>query len=120
MSEQGFSRMRRVDSIIRQVVAEEVELLKDPRLGLVSITGVETAPNLRNATVFFSTLDLDAADDTRRALEAAAPRIRRALGREVRLKYTPALTFELDAGIAGGERIDAILRELSREPTDED
>ncbi len=120
MSDPGFSRMRRVDSIIREVVAEEVELLKDPRLGLVSITGVETAPNLRTATVYFSTLDLGEAEETRRALEAAAPRIRRALGREVRLKYTPALSFELDAGIAGGERIDAILRQLSEERPDGD
>lgn len=108
-------RMRRVNSIVRQIVAEEVEVLKDPRLGFVTITGVETAPNLRRAKVYFSTLDLDTAPDAREALEAAAPRLRRALGSQVRMKYTPALEFEVDAGIAGGERIDEILRGLQEE-----
>jgi ribosome-binding factor A len=118
MSKPSFNRMRRVNSIVQQVLAEEVERLKDPRLEMVSITGVETAPNLRAATVFFSSLDLDRADDAKVALESAAPRLRRALGSEVRLKYTPALSFELDSGIAGGERIDSILRELHQEEPD--
>ncbi|GIU92441.1 MAG: ribosome-binding factor A [Acidimicrobiia bacterium] len=106
--------MRRVDSILRQVIAEEVERLKDPRLGLCSITGVETAPNLRTAVVYFSTLDLEDAERTRQALESAAPRLRRAIGAQVRMKYVPALTFELDRGVATGERIEAILRRISR------
>lgn len=118
MSKPSFNRMRRVNSIIQQVLADEVERLKDPRLELVSITGVETAPNLRRATVFFSSLDLEKADETREALESAGPRLRRALGREVRLKYTPALSFELDSGIAAGERIDSILRSLDEAPPD--
>jgi len=107
--------MRRVNSIIRQVVAEEVELLKDPRLGFISITGVETAPNLRSAVVYFSTFDLESADETLQGLEAAAPRLRRAIGAQVRLKYTPSLTFELDRGITEGERIESILRKISEE-----
>lgn len=118
MSKPSYPRMRRVNSIIQQVIAEEVEELKDPRLGFVSITGVETAPNLRNATVYFSTLDLERAEETRDALQAAAPRLRRILGDEVRLKYTPALTFELDRGVAGGERIDEILRGIEQEEPD--
>lgn len=104
-----------MDSILHQVIAEEVERLKDPRLGLCSITGVRTAPDLRHATVYFSTLDLEDADRTRQALEAAAPRLRRAIGAQVRMKYTPALTFELDEGVATGERIEAILRRLAAE-----
>ena len=114
MSEPGFSRMRRVDSIVHQVIASEVEQLKDPRLELVTITGVETAPNLRRATVYFSCLDLDRADEALAGLEAAAPRIRRDLGNEVRMKYTPELEFELDQGVASGARIDHILQRISR------
>lgn len=106
-------RMRRVNSIVHEVLAEEVEVLKDPRLSMVTVTGVDTAPNLRRATVYFSTLDLDGAEQAREALEAAAPRLRRALGSQVRMKYTPALEFALDTGVAGGERIDAILREIA-------
>ena len=97
----SYSRMRRVNSIVLHVLAEAVERLKDPRLEMVSITGVDTAPNLRRATVFFSTLDLDRADETKAALESAAPRLRKLLGDEVRMKYTPALEFELDQGVAG-------------------
>lgn len=118
MGDPSFSRMRRVNSIIRQVLAEQVELLKDPRLGIVSITGVETAPNLRHATVYFSTLDPSESEETQAALDAAAPRLRRVLGSEVRLKYTPALEFRPDHGISEGERIDAALRRI-QEPTDE-
>lgn len=119
MADPGFSRMRRVDSIVHQVLAEQVELLKDPRLGFVSVTGVETAPNLRRATVYFSTLDPEGAAEAKKALEAAAPRLRRILGNQVRMKYTPELSFEVDHGITSGERIDAALRRLDEEPTDD-
>ena len=112
--------MRRVNSIVLHVLAEEVERLKDPRLEMVSITGVDTAPNLRKATVFFSTLDLDRADETKAALESAAPRLRKLLGDEVRMKYTPALEFELDQGVAGGARIDQILASLATSRKDEE
>lgn len=118
MGDPSFSRMRRVNSIIRQVLAEEVEVLKDPRLGIVSITGVETAPNLRTAVVFFSALDQSTLDETQAALDAAAPRLRRLLGRQVRMKYIPALEFRPDHGIAAGERIDAALRRIN-EPQEE-
>jgi ribosome-binding factor A len=114
MSNPKYARMERVNSIIRNVLAEEVEELKDPRLGLVTITGVETHPNLRDATVFFSTLDFDAAPLARAALESAAPRLRRILGSKVRLKYTPALHFQVDSGVVGGTRIDSLLRDLAK------
>lgn len=116
----SYSRMRRVNSIVMQVLAAEVERLKDPRLEMVSITGVETAPNLRNAVVFFSTLDLDRADETKAALRSAAPRLRKLLGDEVRMKYTPALEFELDQGVAGGARIDQILASIADDRKDEE
>lgn len=119
MGDPSFSRMRRVNSIVHEVLAEQVELLKDPRLGFVSITGVDTKPNLRHAIVYFSALDRDTTADSLAALEAAAPRLRRVLGREVRLKYTPALEFRPDHGIAYGERLDAVLRQIE-EPADDD
>lgn len=115
MSNPSYSRMRRVNSILRQVIAEELEVLKDPRLEMVTVTGVETAPNLRHAVVYFSTLDLDDAEVVQTALETAAPRLRRAVGSQVRMKYTPALSFELDQGVASGERIEALLRRIAQE-----
>jgi ribosome-binding factor A len=112
--------MRRVNSIVLHVLAEEVERLKDPRLEMVSITGVDTAPNLRRAVVYFSTLDLDRAEETRAALRSAAPRLRKLLGDEVRMKYTPSLEFELDRGIAGGARIDQLLASIADHNKDEE
>jgi ribosome-binding factor A len=106
-------RMRRVNSIVREVLADEIEILKDPRLQMVTVTGVETTPNLRHAMVYFSVMDLDSSDAASEALAAAAPRLRRALGRQVRMKYIPALEFALDSGVTGGARIDEILRSLS-------
>lgn len=119
MGDPSYSRMRRVNSIVHHVLAEQVELLKDPRLGFVSITGVETAPNLRHALVYFSVLDSSTVADTKTALEAAAPRLRRELGHAIRLKYTPALEFRPDHGILQGERIDAALRRLEEGTHDE-
>lgn len=116
MGEAGFSRMRRVDSIVKEVIASEVEQLKDPRLDMVTVTGVETAPNLRRATVYFSCLDLELSDEAAAALESARPRLRRLLGSEIRMKYTPELEFVLDEGVVGGARIDALLRDIADHP----
>ena len=104
-------RMLRVNSILREVLAEEVEKLSDTRLELVSITGVDTAPNLRKAVVFVDALAEDK-DGVLEAMRAAGPRLQRAIGREVRIKHTPVLEFEIDSGVVAGERIEQILRDL--------
>lgn len=111
-------RMLRVNSILREVIAEEIEKMSDSRLELVSVTGVETAPNLRSAKVYVDVLEPDAQNDALAALERASRRLQAAIGSQVRMKYTPTLTFEMDAGITGGERIDAILRDLAVETAD--
>jgi ribosome-binding factor A len=94
------------------VLAEEVELLTDPRIGFITITGVDVAPDMRHALVFVSALDQSRLDEALKGLAAAAPRLRGALGRQIRTKYTPELEFRVDSGVIGGEKIDAILREL--------
>lgn len=108
-------RMRRVNSVLREAVAEQVEELKDPRLGFVTITGVDTAPNLRHATVYYSVLgNAEEAASTQAALDAAAPRVSRTVGQQIRMKYTPTLSFRIDESIARGERIDQLLREINQ------
>lgn len=109
-------RMRRVNEILREAIAEECRNLKDPRIGFLTVTGVEATPDLRHATVFYSVLGDDTVRrDTADALAAAAPRVRSAIGGQVRLKYTPALEFAIDPSIEHGERIDRILRDLEEE-----
>lgn len=105
-------RMRKVNSVLREVLADEIELLTDPRLEMVSVTSVDTSPDLRHATVSVSTLDLDRGEDAVVALTRAATRLQSAVARQVRLKYTPHLEFELDTGVVQGERIETILRSL--------
>ncbi|HEX5722492.1 MAG TPA: 30S ribosome-binding factor RbfA [Acidimicrobiia bacterium] len=114
MSKPSFPRTRRINAIIREVLAEEVEELADPRLGMVTITGVEVAPDMRRAVVYVSALDQDHLDETIKGLTAAAPRLRAAMGRQIHTKYTPTLEFRQDQGVVQGERIDALLRELEQ------
>ena len=112
----GGSRMRRVDESLREVIASEVATLKDPGLGFVTVTGVATSPDLRNARVYYSVIGDEAQrEQTQAALDRAAPRIQGAVGREVRLKYNPKLTFLFDESIEQGLRIDRLLHEISED-----
>lgn len=113
-------RMRRVNAVMRQAVAERVERLKDPRLGFVTITGVDTAPNLRNATVYYSVLgDAEQQKQTQAALDAAAPRVTHEVGLRGRMKYTPRLHFALDESIEYGSRISKLIHDINQEALNE-
>lgn len=103
-------RMPRVNSTIREVLADEIERMSDSRLDLVSVTAVDTAPNLRHAMVYIDVLGDP--DDALAALSAAANRLQSVIGAQVRMKYTPTLEFAVDPGVIGGQRIEEILRDL--------
>lgn len=107
-------RMLKVNSTLREVLAEEIERMSDSRLEMVSVTGVETSPNLRHAVVYIDVLVADASDALA-ALGHASHRLQSVIARQVRMKYTPVLEFAVDPGVSGGERIDAILRSLQEE-----
>ena len=112
-------RMRRVNELLRETIAEEVRELKDPRIGFVTITGVETAPDLRNATVYYSVLaDEEAAAATGVALQHAAPHVQEGVASQVRLKYLPKLRFKVDPAIEHGNRIDQLLSNIPKEDDD--
>lgn len=116
MSRKPSSRMRKVNELLREVVAEEVTDLKDPGLGFITVTGVDTAPDLRTATVFYTVLGTDEEKAaTAEALRRAAPRLQASIGNQVRIKYTPRLRFAVDPSIDEGLRIDTILHELEEE-----
>jgi ribosome-binding factor A len=116
-SPRRYPRMVRVNELVHETVADELERLSDPRLELVTVTGVEVTPDLRHATVFYSAHDAgnpDRREATRTALRSAAPHLRAELGRQVRLKYVPELTFKEDPAIEQGERVETIIRELHK------
>lgn len=107
------SRMRRINELLREVIAEEVARLKDPGLGFVTITGVETSPDLRVARVYYSVLgDDEQRTDTAAALQRASSRVRAATGEQVRLKYLPRIEFEFDESVERGMRMEELLRDL--------
>ena len=120
MSRSDSPRMRKVNELLREVIAEAVTELKDPGLGFLTITGVDASPDLRNAFVYYSVLGTDEeVVETGAALERAAPHIQSIAGSQIRMKYTPRLTFKLDPSISEGLKIDRLLHELdddSEEP----
>ena len=127
-----YERTARVNEVVREVLADELERLSDPRLGLVTVTGVEVTPDLRQATVYYSALRPaegplaaktdavlesaeEASEKTAAALRAAGPHLQSVINRQVRMKYTPHLVFREDPAIRTGERVDEILRQLHSE-----
>jgi ribosome-binding factor A len=109
-------RLRRVDSTLHHEIADIVGGLKDPRLGFVTITGVETSPDLRTARVYYSVLGSQEQHEAcAKGLAAATGHIRGEVGHRVRLKYTPALVFVPDKGVEEGARLTKLLREIGHE-----
>lgn len=109
-------RMRKVNELLREVIADSVVSLKDPGVGFITITGVDTSPDLRNADVFYSVLGSDEEEEaTAEALGRAAPHIQELTARQIRLKYMPHLTFRIDPSIVAGIKIDRLLKDLDDE-----
>ncbi len=107
-------RMRRVNESVRQVLAEAVVELKDPRIGLVTVTGVETSPDLRHATVYVSVLGSERKRiQSLEGLEAAHGLLQARLARELRMKRTPQLAFEYDPSVERGVRMTQLIDELA-------
>jgi ribosome-binding factor A len=105
--------MRRVNESVRAVLAEAVGELKDPRIGFVTVTGVETTADLRQANVFVSVLGSERKRE--RSLEglAAAHGVLQArLAKELRMKRTPQLTFHYDPSVEEGVRMSRLIDEL--------
>ena len=112
--------MRRVNEALRQVLSEALLELKDPRIGFVTVTGVETSPDLRNARVFVSVLGSERKrEKSLAALKAAHGVLQARVSRELRLKRTPLLAFEYDPSVAHGVRMSQLIDELAPEPDDD-
>ena len=107
-------RLRRVNEAIRQVLSEAVGELKDPRIGFVTITGVDASPDLRHARVFVSVLASPRKrEQTLAGLAAAHGILQGRIARELRLKRTPQLAFEYDPSVERGVRITRLIDELA-------
>jgi ribosome-binding factor A len=108
--------MEKVQKLARQVLGEEIQNLKDPRVGFATITAVKITPDLRHARVWVSVLgSADEAKDTMAGLDSARPHLRSELGRQMRMKYLPELIFELDKGAEEAQRLDEIFHKIHSE-----
>jgi ribosome-binding factor A len=107
------SRPGRVSEELREILAEEIPKLKDPRVGFVTVTGVKVTPDLRRARVFYTAMGDDPARRaTAAALRSARGHLRRVIGRQVRMKVLPDLEFEQDDTVETADRIEELLRGL--------
>jgi ribosome-binding factor A len=107
-SHHPYPRSARVNEILREVISDELVRISDvdDRLGLLTVTGVETSPDMRHALVYFDSLS----EGARAALEERRAQIQGAVNVQTRLKRTPKLTFKADPAVASGEAVEELLR----------
>ncbi|MBA2505615.1 MAG: 30S ribosome-binding factor RbfA [Thermoleophilaceae bacterium] len=105
--------MRRVNEAVREVLSTHIaEDLSDPRIGFVTVTGVDTSPDLRNARVYLSVLGgEEAREATLEGLAAASGVLQATINRELRMKHTPTLEWVYDESIETGMRINELLKD---------
>ena len=108
------NRIGRINEEIQKELASALRELKDPRVQatMISITHVETTPDLRYAKVYASFLDADKANDALKGLKSASGYLRRALGQNMQLRHTPELQWELDDSITYGARMLELINNL--------
>jgi ribosome-binding factor A len=110
------ARVERVGEEFREILAEAIQKLKDPRVGFVTVTGVRVSPDLRHAWVAYTAMgDESAKAGSRAALRSATPHLRSVLGRQVRLKFLPELEFEEDLTAERADRIESLIADIRRE-----
>jgi ribosome-binding factor A len=104
-----YPRALRVNQVLRQVLAEELERLSDAdEVPMVTVTSVEVAPDMRTAVVFLASLP----DETLVVLEERRGHLQHLISSQMTMKRTPRLTFRADPAIAAGSRVEELLRGL--------
>jgi len=108
------NRIGRINEEIQKELAALIPNLKDPRVQdtMISVTHVETTPDLRYAKVYVSFLEEDRANDALKGLKSAGGYLRRELGARLQLRYTPELTWTLDDSITYGAKMMKLINSL--------
>jgi len=115
-------RVGRVGEQIKKELSQILQYeLKDPRIGFVTVTGVEVTNDLSQATVYLSVLGRDEQkEETLKALGRGQGFIRSEIGRRIRLRHTPELIFKFDTSIEYGSRIESLLKQINQEEQRDD
>ena len=108
------NRINRINEEIQKSLAEALRTVKDPRVSgtMISITHVETTPDLRYAKVYASFLQEEKAKEALKGLKSASGYLRRELGRALQLRYTPELVWTLDDSITYGAKMMKLINSL--------
>jgi len=108
-----YQRSQRVSELLHHEVSRMVQFeLKDPRIGFVTLTGVDVTADIQHAKVYFTVMgDESVRRRTATGLEKAIPFIRRELGRRLHLRTIPEISFQYDKSIEYGNRIESLLKE---------
>jgi ribosome-binding factor A len=109
-----FKRSEKVAEAVHEIISELlIKGLKDPRIGFVTLTGVNLTDDLRLATVYFSVVgSAEEKKESEKGLNSAKGYIRKEMGRNLRLRYVPDIVFKYDNSLDYGSRIENILHEL--------
>jgi ribosome-binding factor A len=113
-------RMRRVNEAVKQVLSETIPTLKDPRIGFVTVTAVETTSDLDHAKVWVSVLGGEGQRrKTLQALDGATGVLQGRIGKELGLRRTPRLEFVYDRAVEHGVRMTHLIDELAPDGDDD-
>ncbi|MEW6107804.1 MAG: 30S ribosome-binding factor RbfA [Nitrospirota bacterium] len=108
-----YKRSQRVSDLIREEVADIIMYkLKDPRIGFITVTGVDMTSDLKLAKIFVSILKEEERELTLEILNSAKNFIRSALSKRLRIKFIPGIEFRLDTSIEYGYKMDKLLKEI--------
>ena len=112
-----YKRTDRVGEVIREEISSILlEEIKDPRIQFVSVTGVKVSPDLKHAKIFVSILGSEQKkEEVFKGLRSARGFIQKNLGKKLRLRYTPEITFKMDTSIEHGLHIYELLEEIKNE-----
>lgn len=114
----NYPRTARINEVMREVLADELERIDDDRLGLLTITGVTVDGDLRYATVWLSALMAEGGVDAMlEAVHEHRKELQATVARQLRMKRTPLLKFAADPAITTGQRIEEVIRTMPR-PTE--
>ena len=108
-----YKRSKRVGDLIREEVADIILYrLKDPRIGFVTVTGVDMSPDMKNARVYVSILKEEDRELTLEILNSSKSFMRSLLSKRLRMKFIPTVEFRFDTSIEYGYKIDKLLKEI--------
>jgi len=106
----GQGRPQRLGDLIQREVSELIRLeLRDPRVGMITITSVDVSPDMSHARLFFTLLEKDKLEDTLHGLKRSAGFLRSQLARRIKIYTTPELRFEYDESVERGDRLSRLI-----------